>query len=85
MLEVLAQTYTHTTYTTTTNENTGLAVLFGGFFLFVWLAVFIVAVVAMWKIFEKAGVEGWKAIIPVYNGWVLAEIAGKPGWWRLLA
>ncbi len=41
-------------------------------------------IVCLWKVFEKAGVEGWKAIIPVYNGWVLAEIAGKPGWWGIV-
>jgi len=41
-------------------------------------------IVCLWKTFEKAGVEGWKAIIPVYNGWVLAEIAGKPGWWGIV-
>lgn len=84
MLEVLAQTYTsYDTTTLTTNQSAGLA-LFSGFFLFIWLAIVIVAIVAMWKVFEKAGVEGWKAIIPVYNTYVLAEISGKPGWWGLL-
>ncbi|MFK7921604.1 MAG: DUF5684 domain-containing protein [Bacteroidia bacterium] len=36
-----------------------------------------------WVIFEKAGEEGWKAIIPFYNYWTLFEISGKPGWWSL--
>jgi hypothetical protein len=35
----------------------------------------------MWKVFEKAGEKGWKVLIPLYNTWVLLEIAGKPGWW----
>ncbi len=45
----------------------------------------ILLIASLWKIFEKAGVEGWKAIIPIYNLWVLAEIVGKPGWFGLLA
>lgn len=42
-----------------------------------------ISLVAEWKVFEKAGVAGWKALIPIYNTWLLAEIAGKPGWWAL--
>jgi len=52
------------------------------------LLIFIIAVIviiSLWKIFEKAGVEGWKSLIPFYNMWVLAEIVGKPGWLGLLA
>lgn len=84
MLEVLAQTYSsYDTTTLTTGESTGLA-LFSGVFVLIWLAIAIVGIVALWKVFEKAGVEGWKAIIPVYNTYILAEISGKPGWWGLL-
>lgn len=35
-----------------------------------YVTLFIVAVlslVAMWKLFSKAGEAGWKAIIPIYN------------------
>jgi hypothetical protein len=88
MLNFLAQTYTtFETTTLTAEDEAGLAALTGGFLLFVTLIslVFLVVMIAsLWKIFEKAGVEGWKAIIPVYNGWVLAEIVGKPGWWALV-
>ena len=83
MFELIAQSYS--TYDTTTSAGVGAGLaLFGGMFLIIWLAVFVVAVIAMWKVFEKAGVEGWKAIIPIYNSWTLAEIAGKPGWWALV-
>ncbi len=47
--------------------------------------ILIISLISLWKIFEKAGVEGWKAIIPIYNMWVLAEIVGQPGWLGLLA
>ena len=49
------------------------------------LAIVILLLVSMWKIFEKAGRKGWEGIIPIYNLWVMAEIVGKPGWWGLLA
>ncbi len=45
----------------------------------------IISLISLWKIFEKAGVEGWKALIPFYNLWVFAEIVGQPGWLGLLA
>lgn len=89
MLNLLAQAsdYTYTTYTTTSSTDEGavaavMAML--GIILLITIPLIIFVVVCMWKMFEKAGVEGWKAIIPVYNGWVLAEIAGKPGWWGIV-
>ncbi|MEL6590260.1 MAG: DUF5684 domain-containing protein [Bacteroidota bacterium] len=48
------------------------------------MAVFGLLIFSKWRIFEKAGEKGWKAIIPIYNYWTLYEIAGKPGWWSLL-
>ena len=78
MLDVLAQTYSTTYNSTASPEATA------GFFMGKWLVFVVVAIVALWKVFTKAGVEGWKAIIPIYNGWVLAEIAGEPGWWAIV-
>ena len=48
------------------------------------LLTFFVVVAGMWQIFVKAGHAGWKAIIPIYNVWVLLEIIGRPGWWIIL-
>jgi hypothetical protein len=48
------------------------------------LVFVILTVVAYWKIFEKAGVPGWKALIPIYNIYILLQIIGKPWWWLLL-
>ena len=87
MLEALAQgTYTYTTTSTSGDEGALAAVLglFTGVFLLIILPLLIFYIVCLWKVFEKAGVEGWKAIVPVYNGWVMAEIAGKPGWWGIV-
>ncbi len=52
-------------------------------FLFIF-GMAAIMIVAFWKIFTKAGEEGWKSIIPFYNTWVLLEISGKPGWWLIL-
>lgn len=69
-------------YTVTTTEAGLFGIAFGTILLFS-LAFWVVSVVALWKVFEKAGEKGWKALIPVYNFWVLCEIAGRPGWWAL--
>ena len=50
----------------------------------VWLAIVVLLVAAMWKVFVKAGKPGWAAIVPIYNIVVLCEIAGKPAWWVVL-
>ena len=55
----------------------------GGMFLvcmFVCFAIFVglmlIPMIGMWKLFEKAGKPGWAAIVPIYNYFVLNEIAG---------
>ena len=48
------------------------------------LAIGILAIVAMWKIFEKAGEPGWAAIIPFYNLYELFKITWGSGWMFLL-
>lgn len=40
----------------------------------------VLVIIGWWKIFEKAGEAGWKAIIPIYNIYVLLRIVGRPGW-----
>lgn len=39
------------------------------------LIVSILMIVAIWKIFEKAGESGWKSLIPFYNDYILCKIA----------
>ena len=40
------------------------------------LAISVFAIVSMWKVFKKAGKEGWAALIPIYNLVVLFQISG---------
>jgi hypothetical protein len=58
--------------------------LFFGFLLIPALIIWLISVIGMWKIYEKAGKPGWAAIVPIYNIIVLLEIIGKPVWWLLL-
>ena len=53
-------------------------------FVILWLAIVLLMIASMWKVFEKAGEPGWAALIPIYNNVVLLKIAGKPVWWFLL-
>jgi hypothetical protein len=51
-----------------------------------WLiiALTIFGVVALWKIYQKAGRPGWECIVPVYSSYMLLKIVGKPTWWIIL-
>ena len=36
-----------------------------------------------WPVFEKAGVPGWKTIVPFYNLYLWLKIIDKPMWWYI--
>lgn len=67
-------------YTTTAQPDTGIGL--GG--LVLYLAVIVLMIASLWKVFVKAGKPGWAAIIPIYNTVVMLEIVGRPIWWVLL-
>ena len=48
------------------------------------LLVGLLIIVAMWKVFTKAGQPGWASIIPIYNLYIWCKIVGRPWWWILL-
>lgn len=50
----------------------------------VTLALSLVMIVAMWRLFTKAGQPGWHAIVPFLNTYTLVKVAGRPGWWFFL-
>lgn len=66
-------------------EAGAVGLMFGLIFLVIILPLVVLMIVSMWKVFEKAGKPGWAAIVPFYNGYVLAEVGGKPGWWGLVS
>ncbi len=66
-----------TVVVTTTNYSVPPAVGF------LYLVLVVIGIVAGWKVFEKAGEQGWKILIPFYNLYTLFRIAGRNGWWML--
>ncbi len=50
----------------------------------VYLAICLLMIISLWKVFSKAGQPGWASLIPIYNAYVLLKVAGKPGWWLIL-
>jgi hypothetical protein len=52
--------------------------------MIVGLLIALLLIVAMWKVFTKAGQPGWASIIPIYNLYIWCKIVGRPGWWILL-
>jgi len=51
-----------------------------GITLVIELAIVVLLIVALWKIFGKAGEAGWKSIIPIYNTYILFKIVTGNGW-----
>ena len=49
-------------------------------YLAVLLVVYILVVIAMWKVFTKAGKPGWASLIPVYNMVLMYQIVGLNPW-----
>lgn len=70
-------------------DYSAIGALAGGLIIFVLiiafisLAVSIIQIIGLWKVFKKAGKGGWESIIPVYSNWVLVEISGLNWWWFL--
>ena len=61
--------------------NLMLLAVIVGVFLFALVAL---AAAGMWATFSKAGIDGWKSLIPIYNVVLWLQIANKPAWWLLL-
>lgn len=56
----------------------------GAIGLIIYLAILVVLIAGMWKMYAKAGQPGWGCIIPFYNIYLMLKIAGRPGWWLIL-
>lgn len=69
-------------YNAISSISNGLAALSGVMLIFVLIimiivfAVGILQIVAMWKLFKKAGRPGWASIVPIYSLIVLLDIIG---------
>lgn len=74
--------------TTTAGEAGLLGVILAaaGSFALIGLALYVLLIVAQWKIFTKAGEPGWKSLIPIYNVYTQVKFtwSGK-AFWQMLA
>ena len=68
----------------TSVDTSQLAASFGVGYLIGCLIVTVIAIIAQWKIFTKAGRPGWYSLIPIFNVYQLFKIAGMSGWMMLL-
>lgn len=56
-----------------------------GTILMTSLILGIIYIIASWKILEKAGEPGWKALIPIYNVYIMFKIVNMKSWfWWLI-
>ena len=78
MLALLGQ---YTSNTSSSSSGGGVGVLF---FFVIYAAVIVLVIAGMWKMFVKAGQQGWLSIIPILNTYVIIKLAGREGWWILL-
>ena len=51
---------------------------------YVLLVCFVLLFVGLYGVFRKAGEQGWKAFVPVYNIIIWLKILHKPWWWVFL-
>ncbi len=74
--------------TLTANQAAMAGGVLGGLFAFaltVGIIYYILYIIAGWKLFEKAGEKGWKALIPIYNSYIYYKIVGMKKWfWAVL-
>lgn len=76
-------TYSDPAYTTyvTASSSLGMGMLI---FDLIVLALCIVMIVALWKIYKKAGEHGWACLVPFYNNYVFYRMTWGNGWMFLL-
>lgn len=76
--------YVDTTYgLSTTSGLTGAFASMGILIVILFIISYVLIIVSLWKIFKKAGKPGWASIIPIYNIYVICQIAEKK-WWNIL-
>ena len=71
----------------TSNTNhviVGIGIGLITFLIFLIFLIWVFTTIYRWKLFIKAGKNGWEALIPFYSGWTLYEISGFPGWMSLV-
>ncbi len=55
-----------------------------GTLFLVEILIYVIVSLGAYGFFKKAGQPGWAAFVPIYNGYIVLKIIGRPGWWLLL-
>ena len=85
LLAQAADTYQYSTDTSNSTASAAAAGVFALVFALGAIIVYVLFSYMLGRIFKKAGVEAWKAWVPVYNVWIMLELGGQAGWWAILA
>jgi hypothetical protein len=85
VLDLFGATSMFMSSSTSSNDSQSAAVIFAfiAFYLVIVVVFYFVFAFILSRVFKKAGRPAWEAFVPIYQYWVLFEIAGKPGWWSL--
>lgn len=61
------------------SETTAFVIMTGmmGTVLLLAAVWYVIQVIALWRVFTKAGEAGWKSLIPFYNGYIQYKISWK--------
>jgi len=51
--------------------------------LIFFIVAYLILSISLFKIFEKAGEEAWKALVPGWNFAIWCKIIGRSPWWAL--
>ena len=70
-------------YTEVATMTTAMLVVIG-IFVVIGLACLALFIIGEWKVFKKAGYEGWISLVPFYNAYILSKIVWGNGWLFLL-
>ncbi len=85
--------YYSTPYTTTVskaataNDLGGVIATILGLGVLFWLiiiALSVLTLIARWKVFKKANIDGWEALIPIHNDVVELKLSGIETYWYFL-
>lgn len=79
--DTLTEPVDYDVYTTSMQSTDSASMFLSGPWIIASLVITVITTIAMWRIFTKAGEQGWKAIVPVYNLIVLLRLVGRPTWW----
>lgn len=77
--------YDSTTSTMSSADAAAAFLVFMGIFAVIAIVSYVVYALFLGMIFKKAGIDSWKAWVPVYNTWLMYEMGDQPGWWSILA